>query len=68
MNRKGILRHTFASAVSHYATWPVKIERRRGHLHSIIMDVPPVCKVAEEYIQASGLIARFTLLHPLIQT
>jgi methylase of polypeptide subunit release factors len=38
----------------------IQIGLKYPHLHGIIMDLPPVCKVAEEYIQASGLTARFT--------
>jgi O-methyltransferase domain len=31
-----------------------------GSLREIIMDMTPVCRVAEEYIQAAGLARRFT--------
>jgi 2-polyprenyl-3-methyl-5-hydroxy-6-metoxy-1,4-benzoquinol methylase len=30
------------------------------HLRGIVMDLPPVCKVAEEHIAANGLTGRFT--------
>jgi len=38
----------------------VEIGRRYPHLWGIIMDMPPVCQVAEEHIQANGLSGRFT--------
>jgi hypothetical protein len=37
----------------------VQIGLRYPHLRGIIMDMAPVCEVAEEYIQASGLTGRF---------
>ena len=38
----------------------IQVGLKYPHLHGIIMDLPPVCKVAEEHIQASGLTGRFT--------
>jgi hypothetical protein len=38
----------------------IQIGLKYPHLRGIIMDLPPVCKVAEEYIQANGLTDRFT--------
>lgn len=38
----------------------VQIGVRHPHLRGIIMDMAPVCRVAEEYIQACGLGGRFT--------
>jgi hypothetical protein len=38
----------------------VQIGLRYPHLRGIVMDLAPVCEVAEEYIQASGLTGRFT--------
>ncbi|MGH9961864.1 MAG: methyltransferase, partial [Pyrinomonadaceae bacterium] len=37
----------------------IQIGRKYPHLRGIIMDLPPVCRVAEERIQASGLSGRF---------
>jgi hypothetical protein len=38
----------------------IQIGRKYLHLRGIIMDLPPVCKVAEECIEANGLSGRFT--------
>jgi acetylserotonin N-methyltransferase len=38
----------------------IQIGFKHPHLRGIIMDLAPVCKVAEEYIQASGLTGRYT--------
>ena len=38
----------------------VQIGLRHTHLRGIIMDMAPVCEIAREYIQASGLSDRFT--------
>ncbi len=38
----------------------VQIGVQHPHLRGIIMDMAPVCRVAEEYIQACGLAGRFT--------
>ena len=38
----------------------IQVGRKYPHLRGIIMDLPPVCKVAEERIQASGLSNRFS--------
>jgi 3-hydroxy-5-methyl-1-naphthoate 3-O-methyltransferase len=38
----------------------IQVGRKYPRLRGIIMDLPPVCKVAEERIQASGLSDRFT--------
>jgi O-methyltransferase domain/Dimerisation domain len=37
----------------------IEIGRRHPHLHGIIMDMAPVCPVAEENIAAAGLSSRF---------
>jgi hypothetical protein len=37
-----------------------QIGLRYPHLRGIIMDLTPVCRVAEEYIEANGLTGRFT--------
>lgn len=37
-----------------------QIGRKYSHLRGIIMDLPPVCRVAEERIEANGLSDRFT--------
>ena len=34
--------------------------RRNPHLRGIVMDLPPVCEIAEEAIQEAGLAGRFT--------
>src|SRR5262245_53802628 len=38
----------------------IPVGLRYPHLRGIIMDLPLVCKVAEEHIQPSGLMGRFT--------
>lgn len=38
----------------------IQVGLKFPHLRGIIMDLPPVCKVAEEFIQTSGLAERFT--------
>ena len=38
----------------------IQIGLKYPHLRGIIMDLPPVCRVAEESIEASGLSDRFT--------
>jgi len=47
----------------------LELGRRFPHLHGIVMDMAPVCAVAEEYIQSSGLSGRYTtaaadMFHP----
>jgi 3-hydroxy-5-methyl-1-naphthoate 3-O-methyltransferase len=38
----------------------ISIGQRYPHLRGIVMDLPPVCEIANEYIQAGGLAGRFT--------
>jgi hypothetical protein len=38
----------------------IQVGRTYPHLRGIIMDLPPICRVAEERIQASGLSERFS--------
>jgi hypothetical protein len=38
----------------------IAIGQRYPHLRGIVMDLPPVCEIAEEYIRACGLADRFT--------
>jgi len=38
----------------------ISIGKQYPHLRGIIMDLPPVCEIVKEYIQASGLGDRFT--------
>ncbi len=38
----------------------IEIGRRHSHLHGIVADLPPVCALADEAIQAAGLAGRFT--------
>ena len=38
----------------------IQIGLKHPHLRGIIMDLPPVCKIAEESIRAGGLADRFT--------
>ncbi len=38
----------------------VSIGRAHPHLRGIVMDMPPICQVAQEHIDANGLTGRFT--------
>jgi hypothetical protein len=38
----------------------IQIGLKHPHLRGIIMDLPPVCAIAQEHIQRSGLVDRFT--------
>ena len=38
----------------------IAIAQRYAHLRGIVMDMPPVCTIAEEYIQGGGVANRFT--------
>jgi len=38
----------------------IEIGKRHSHMRGIVMDLPPVCAVADEAIQAAGLAGRYT--------
>src|SRR5262245_24990872 len=38
----------------------ISIAQQYPHLRGMVMDMPPVCEIAKEYIQAGGLAERFT--------